>query len=67
MKLVFQYQADPVLKEILLGWTNSVEGRGLSLESFLIKPVQRICKYPLLLRVHIINIGISQSLRESKQ
>jgi hypothetical protein len=25
--------------------------RGLFLQSFLIKPIQRVCKYPLLLRV----------------
>ena len=28
--------------------------RGLFLQSFLIKPIQRVCKYPLLLRVCIL-------------
>lgn len=28
--------------------------RGLFLQSFLIKPIQRVCKYPLLLRVGIV-------------
>lgn len=32
------------LKEQMQKMMNSIEGRGLSLESFLIKPVQRICK-----------------------
>ncbi|KAJ3162810.1 cytochrome c oxidase subunit 1 [Geranomyces michiganensis] len=50
MKLVHKLQAGAETKDALQNMMNSTEGRGLSLESFLIKPVQRICKYPLLIR-----------------
>ena len=36
--------------ELLAGHVRQKESRGLALESFLIKPVQRLTKYPLLLQ-----------------
>ena len=39
----------PVLQEVRM----RPESRALDLGSYLIKPVQRICKYPLLVRVRL--------------
>ena len=49
-KLVNSYKLRDDMSKVLETWMKSSEGRGLSFESFLIKPVQRICKYPLLIR-----------------
>ncbi|KAI9201995.1 uncharacterized protein BJ171DRAFT_584641 [Polychytrium aggregatum] len=51
MRLVSEIaKSRPEFKECLQQWMSNPECRGLSLESFLIKPVQRICKYPLLIK-----------------
>ena len=49
-KLVNSYKAREDMAKVLDTWMKSTQARGLSFESFLIKPVQRICKYPLLIR-----------------
>uniref|UniRef100_H2Z747 DH domain-containing protein n=1 Tax=Ciona savignyi TaxID=51511 RepID=H2Z747_CIOSA len=52
-KISYILQDDPAVKELVDDWKNQVASKTrkfLHLEGFIISPVQRLCKYPLLLR-----------------
>ena len=46
-----QTKKNPAFKKYLDTCHTDPRCKGLFISSFLIKPVQRVCKYPLLLRV----------------
>ena len=48
--LTKMHDTDPIYMAVLYEAHSRQDYSGLNLESFLMKPVQRICKYPLLLR-----------------
>eukprot|EP00007_Cunea_sp_BSH-02190019_P006443 CAMPEP_0174238538 /NCGR_PEP_ID=MMETSP0417-20130205/11572_1 /TAXON_ID=242541 /ORGANISM="Mayorella sp, Strain BSH-02190019" /LENGTH=725 /DNA_ID=CAMNT_0015317381 /DNA_START=421 /DNA_END=2594 /DNA_ORIENTATION=- len=50
LKTLEKYQKNTAFQKFLEECTLNPETRGLTLFSFLIKPIQRICKYPLLLK-----------------
>ena len=47
----YQIRKSPQFKKNLEICHSDPRCKGLTLQSFLIKPIQRVCKYPLLIRV----------------
>jgi len=52
-----QKKKNPQFKHYLEVCHTDSRCEGLFLQSFLIKPIQRVCKYPLLLRVRTIGLA----------
>lgn len=57
-----EYQEDDKLKQFLKGCLQAKECRKLGLEDFLIMPLQRLCKYPLLLKQILASVPKSMTM-----
>ena len=60
-KFLAQMMNKPEVKAIIEEGERNPAMRHLDLAGFMVKPVQRICKYPLLLRVAYIYVGNSEA------
>jgi RhoGEF domain len=67
--MISTLRRDPAFNDFCRACQDTVEDcRGLSLLSFLIKPVQRLCKYPLLVceeRAFVVSVDTCLHVRRS--
>lgn len=61
-RLMETKRANPALEEFLEAFKQEEQSEKLNLESFLIKPLQRLTKYPLLLKVEELLVAIVPQL-----